>query len=386
MESKSRCFLLVFFLCLIGLLPNSSSNLAAAESAGVQSDSPSQLGADAETVTIEVIALDKKGNPVRNLKKEDFQLYEDGKKQEILSINEVSPEPVNFPAGQGPLPRGKTVLIVFDDRAIAQQYLKTARDTAERFVTKNMRPQDSFAVAAYANSMKILQDFTNDREKLLTAIKQNPDSVRGSASTHQLLISLDKIINAIAPIGGQKSILIYTQSGFTAPGNTDLNFYHSNLTGDLYKNVLKSAKISNVIFYSINPETLASAAGPTIDSPVPIGTSPLFLNPDRAARIQVMGSYVSVRALSTESGGYSIFDTNNLETELDKLGQQLSNYYVLSFRSNNPVRDAAYRKLRIRTKAKGVSLKYRPGYQAQSPAEKSSVRTETLLTSIEFTK
>jgi len=38
-----------------------------------------------ELTTIDVFALDKHGQPVPNLKKEDFELYEDGKKQEILS-------------------------------------------------------------------------------------------------------------------------------------------------------------------------------------------------------------------------------------------------------------------------------------------------------------
>jgi hypothetical protein len=44
---------------------------------------------DVDLTTIEVAAPDKNDNPVRNLKKEDFQLYEEGERQEILSIDEV---------------------------------------------------------------------------------------------------------------------------------------------------------------------------------------------------------------------------------------------------------------------------------------------------------
>jgi VWFA-related protein len=76
-----------------------------------------------------------------------------------------------------------------------------------------------------------------------------------------------------------------------------------------------------------------------------------------------------LRSLSSETGGFPIFNTNNLNQGLDKVDLELSNYYVLGFVSNNPKRDGKYRKLEVKTDAKGVKLKYRNGYSDPRPAD-----------------
>ena len=179
---------------------------------------------DVDLTTVEVTALDKKGNPVRNLKKEDFQLYEEGKRQEILSIDEVNadsgtPSLGTSPIDENGLRQGKTVLIIFDDGSIALGSHKASRNSARKFVQENMRPQDVFAVATFRMSMKILQNFTSNREEVLDAIGRAP-AVNGQGSLiyfEDLLRSLEAIDLSIASIKGQKSVLIYSQSSFLPP-------------------------------------------------------------------------------------------------------------------------------------------------------------------------
>ena len=135
MAGKSRMHSASCFACaLIGAgFQFIGSNLAGMPNAAAQSGSSFSLRVDVDLVTIEVIALDKKGKPVRNLKKEDFQLYEDGKKQEILSFDEVNGDSRISSLGITPLiesglHRGKTVLILFDDSTIPQRiHRKIAR-------------------------------------------------------------------------------------------------------------------------------------------------------------------------------------------------------------------------------------------------------------------
>ncbi len=68
------------FFCFIGFaLAFSASPRPAA-----QSGNSFKIRMDVDMATAEVSVVDKKGNPVPNLKKQDFQLYEDGRKQEIL--------------------------------------------------------------------------------------------------------------------------------------------------------------------------------------------------------------------------------------------------------------------------------------------------------------
>ncbi|HTY64302.1 MAG TPA: VWA domain-containing protein [Acidobacteriota bacterium] len=383
MSFKFRFILFLLFLCLLGLTPGT-----AVQGAYAQSEEPLKVRVDVETVTVDVIALDKNGDPVRNLKAGDFQLYEDGKEQEILSLDEVNAQSgssaLGVPLlGGGQQLRGKTVFIIFDDSSISAEYIKTVRDTAERFVREHMRPQDLFAVAQYDMSMKIIQNFTSDREQVLAAIQRPASSAAGSAIYFEnMLRALDAISLAMAPIKGQKSVLIYSQSGFSMG-------YSTATLGNTYAKTLQTAKKSNVVFYTISPGYLG---GPGGGMGTPIGMSGPAGGPMRGApggggrmdAITNLGPAVTLRSLATESGGYSIFNSNNLDAELNSFDRKISNYYVLGFQSNNPKHDGSFRKLEIKVRTKGVTLKHKPGYQDRHPVDvlASSKQERALLTAL----
>jgi hypothetical protein len=85
MAGKSGYIALISCLCSIGLAFSSPG-------AAVQSYSFFKVRVEVELGTVQISAPDYKGNPIRNLKKENFELYEDGKKQQIFSIDEVNAE------------------------------------------------------------------------------------------------------------------------------------------------------------------------------------------------------------------------------------------------------------------------------------------------------
>src|SRR5262249_49446615 len=124
-----------------------------------QSASANTLRVDVELITVEVIAQDKKGKPIQNLKKEDFRLMEDGKQQQIVTFdavkdNDEQPAPTSLADVDDQNRRGKVVLILFDDSTITPSQIKLTRDSAEKYVKQHMRPQDLFGVASYGLSMK----------------------------------------------------------------------------------------------------------------------------------------------------------------------------------------------------------------------------------------
>src|SRR5215831_17079715 len=142
-----------------------------------QSASSNTLRIDVELITVEVIALDKKGKPIQTLKKEDFRLMEDGKQQQIITFDAVNdsgaqPVPTSLADVDEQNRRGKVVLILFDDSTITSSQIKLTRDSAEKYVQQHMRPQDLFGVASYGLSMKIIQNFTHDAGKVVEAIRQ----------------------------------------------------------------------------------------------------------------------------------------------------------------------------------------------------------------------
>ena len=253
---------LIVSLCFIGL------NLNVANTPAAQSERPFRLRVEVELVTTEVIALNKRGEPVRNLKKENFKLYEDGKQQEILSFDEVAEESaVASTANLGQVGDersrpGKSVLIIFDDSTITSVHLKAARDSAATFAKQHMNPGDIFGVASFDMSLKIIQPFTSDRDAVLKAIGKPAVSSAGGAvgqmksltplaedsrRPQNLLRALNFLSMSIERIRGRKSILIYSES-----------MYSSDDLTSLYTNTLKTARRCNVIFYTVDPAGLQS--------------------------------------------------------------------------------------------------------------------------------
>jgi VWFA-related protein len=393
--TPNQAFKIFFMLGLINLcflMPAAGVLNAAAQSGG-----SFKIRADVDLVPVEVTVLDSKGKPVPNLKKEDFQLYEDLKKQEILSFDEVNESSGISSLGVVPLneenlPRGKTVLIIFDNNSIERGFFKKSRESADRFVREHMKPHDLFAVASYSSTMDFLQNLTSDRELVLAAIAQSANNMRELANLRnayleELFRSLAKINYSIAPLKGQKSVLLYGKTDYHSDNTvsfdtTDTSYFIMNK----FRDATESARRSNVVYYTIDPSSRAPE--PTDQDQQEIDKLKGIVGQqqmDAKTRIPVGKSLRPSFSLGRISGGFSIYDQNNIDGELDKLNQQISNYYILGFQSNNPKRDGAYRNLAVRTKLKGVTLRqYRYGYWDQRPIDTlaSSRYEKRLLTAL----
>jgi len=345
---------------LIGLTLCSSISVT---SAADKTERSFNLQTDADRVMIEVHAVDNKGRPARRLKKEDFRIYEDGKEQKIISFDVVrervrtSKSPPPPPQSELNLPP-KTVLILFDDSTIPEIYFKKSRDIAVRYVQEHMRPNDLFGVASWGTSMQLLQSLTDNQEEVLAAIEHSAKYQNTGGFFQHMLESLEQINISLEPLKGQKSIMIYGRLGtYTGSG-----LYEA------YNRTLTSAKISNVLYYTIDPGAQMGdiEAAPTSRSGF---STPGGLMP------------VTLRSLATESGGTSLLNTNDINGDLDNLDRQICNYYILGFQSNNPKHDSGFRSIKIKTEAKGISLKYRPSYKDKRPNDvlANSRHEQTLL-------
>jgi VWFA-related protein len=249
-----------------------------------------------DLVTIEVIAQDKKGAPMLGLKKENFKVYEDGKQQEIVTFDAVSdksdePVPTSLKDVDESSRRGKVVLILFDDSNITSSQIQMSRDAADKYVKAHMRPWDFFGVASYGLSLKILQNFTHDAEKVVAAIhqpamshadprlgqgmsreeltrvgaagqrgqpnRQDPMSGRNPALDQQarfrstvLLRTLGQLSNSMARVKGRKSVLMFSED-FPLASDAQVEL----------RNTIQAAQRANVAFYSIDARGLNSLGG-----------------------------------------------------------------------------------------------------------------------------
>ncbi len=164
--------------------PQTAQTVAAADKPEMNThDASIPLQSRVNLVPIRVVVRDAKGHPLGNLRKEDFQVFEDGKPQDIshfsietpTSLSETFVRP-DSPAGAvepenstpGFLPPSRFVALLFDDVHVNLQDLMRTKQAATRFVDSSLQPTDRVAVVTISGQSQM--DFTADRDNLHTAL------------------------------------------------------------------------------------------------------------------------------------------------------------------------------------------------------------------------
>jgi VWFA-related protein len=118
--------------------------------AGVRMRGPT-FGASARTVRVPVSVVDKVGHPVMGLRGEDFEVTEDGKKQEVTY----------FSGERRPL----RIALALDISASMELKIREVEDALRHFIDL-LEPQDEILVLVFNDHVDVVQDFTSDRDRL----------------------------------------------------------------------------------------------------------------------------------------------------------------------------------------------------------------------------
>src|SRR4029079_4154872 len=112
-----------------------------------------------------------------------------------------------------------------------------------------------------------------------------------------------------------------------------------------YRELLRQARRQNVSFYPITPGGLQA----------PVGL-PAILAYERATD--------DFRTLANETDGIAIVETNDLTAGINRIGDDLAAYYVLGYYTTNTKWDGGLRKIQVREKNTGKSIRARREYRA----------------------
>jgi len=145
------------------------------------------LRIETDLVQIDVVVTDKNGKLMRDLRREDFELFEDGKKQEIthFAIGTAS-QPAKWLAVEKKKPSEKSsadstpveiqadryIVIAVDDFHLAPENLIIAKRTLHRFINNQMVAGDQVAIATTSGNIGMFQQFTSERDALERAISR----------------------------------------------------------------------------------------------------------------------------------------------------------------------------------------------------------------------
>jgi len=271
-----------------------------------------------DVVSMTVTVTDSTSRYVTDLTEKDFEVFEDGVKQELTLFNKTN------------LPVALSLLI--DTSSSMEGRMTVAQDAAIGFVQK-LRPTDLGEVIGFDSRAEVLQKFTNSTAELEQAIRK---TVAGGSTSmnNALYISLK----------GLRKVPVQLEEEIRRQAIVLLSDGEDTSSLVTFEDVLDLARRSETAIYAI---------GLMEDSPV--GQSKGFREATYA-----------LRQLTNDTGGRAFFpsDVKNLGLVYGQIYDELSSQYTIGYSSKNPRRDGAWRRLVVRVTRPNVSARTKQGYFA----------------------
>jgi VWFA-related protein len=373
-----------------------------------------------DLVSTDVIARDGKGQFVPDLKKEDFEVFEDGVKQAVVSFTLVHGGRVfNVAAPPPPPPQegiilpatrpttdaaGRILLFFVDDLHLDFRNTGRIRDLFKRIQTTLLHDGDMWGMVSTGPS-SIAIDMNYDKRRFEEAIKkiagsglkpneiieapqssQGPSEVRYRA--HVAFSTAYDLVRNLEKVQNRRKALIYVSNGYDfnpfpearAGGGLFGQRNDQGEEGDLFQyerqgqqfadadlarelsDLTRAANRANVSMYTIDPRGLVG--GPDLDENV---------DPVEYANY-VRKSQDSLRVIAEETGGLAVVNQNDFDKALKRIDAETSDYYVLGYYSSNPDPTKKNRRIEVKSSRPNVSVWSRSGYSLRPipKPEKSS--------------
>jgi Ca-activated chloride channel homolog len=280
-----------------------------------KSDRPESIRINVELVNVAFSVRDKKGKLVNDLAKEDFKIFENNVEQSVTNFARETDLPL-------------AVALLIDASASIREKLTFEQEaTIDFFHTTLRRKVDRGMLVSFDVAIDILQDFTDDPD-LLTKAARKIKSGGGTKMFDAIYLACqEKLKNDPAP----RRALILISDGDDNSSNQDIG------------TVIDIARRADASIYAIstNSSGFFGMASPKLDK--------------------------VLKTLADETGGQALFPfkAEDLAKSFLDISQELRSQYSLAYRSTDPLRDGAFRSLRIECARKDMKIKTRKGYYAR---------------------
>jgi Ca-activated chloride channel homolog len=276
---------------------------------------PPSFRAGVDVVSLSVTVTDPSGRYVTGLTPEQFNVYEDGLRQDVAYFNGT-----NVPIA---------LALLLDTSVSMTDKIATAQEAAVGFA-RRLRPQDLGELIAFSDRTDVIQRFTGDQAALERAVRRTVAA--GSTSLYTAVyISLKELKKTRAATEQEirrQAIVVFTDGEDT-----------SSLVG--FDELLDLARRSETAIYAIG-----------LRSPT-----------ESAARTYSAADF-ALRQLAQETGGRTFFPARieDLGGVYGQIADELASQYVVGYVSKSTKRDGAWRRLTVRVNREGATARTRLGY------------------------
>jgi len=404
---------------------------------------PGSVNESAEAVLVEVPVrvTDRNGNPIPGLEAKDFEVFDDGKKQDILALDTIDLARKNLAPGEAapihPAAR-RHFLILFDFSFAHPKSILAAQRAAREFVVNGVSDTDFVAVATYTveQGLNLLVTFSADRAQVSRAIEtmglvateqlskdplafafdiakvlpvatglggkeSNAAAIVDTMQTmmaiakarqdqyarlrvRRLTESLTTLASALDSVSGRKDI-VYLSEGFESrllTGTKDTEQEREWIFSGEYWKVDGEKRFGNTTLQDDIRQVgnLFRRSDCVLHA---VDIAGLRLDPE-ATGVEMATSENSLFELAQPTGGEVFRNANDFRTQFGRLLTSTSLVYVLSFRPQATGHEARFHPLKVKCKVPGARVVARagyyerPSYRMLSPLERSLLAADVL--------
>jgi len=418
---------------LVALTAGLSAQTPAPTSGAAEAQEKPTFKVQVDLVTSDIIVRDEKGNFIPDLKRDEFEIYEDGVKQDISSMtvvtggrvtNVLAPPPPPPPEGIILPPSrpktdvsGRIFLFFVDDLHLQFHNTGRVRELFKKISKELVHDGDMFGIVSSGPS-SIAIDMTYDKTRLDEAIKkiagnelkptdiingpsgaEGPSEVRYRA--HVAFSTVNDLLNNLNSVTNRRKALIYVSDGYDFNPFQDARLGLMDPTSPFAQNemrrnerqstedgagasdpltnqqkqseVFADADLARELGELTRQANRSNVTMYTIDPRGLVGMGDI----DEQVDPQQWNEYVrksqdSLRVIAEETGGIAVVNQNDFSKALKRIDAETSDYYVLGYYSKNPDASKRRRQVEVKVSRKGASTWFRKEYVLKPPPAPTS--------------
>jgi VWFA-related protein len=374
-------------------------------------------------IQLDVSVTDSKGKPISDLRPDEIEIYENGKKQKITNLSFVSavrqvteaPKKKDVPKIDIPIPTTeirpenvrRTVALIVDDLTLSFGSAYYTRTALKKFVDEQMQDGDLVAIIRTGAGMGSLQQFTSDKKMLYAAIEKvrwNPmgtggvgafaaieptpleqaaasgaevsdediaaeknrmnaaDDFRNSIFAAGTLGAIRYVITGMSELPGRKSIIMFSDGFRMFTRDNDGNIDGREVL-ELLRKLVDFANRNSVVINTIDSRGLVYTGYTAADN-VTNTSAQAAIEAMNERSDQLFETQQGLSFLADQTGGISIRNSNDLAGGVRKILDDQS-YYLIAYEPDDATFDSTkvkFNKINVRVLRNGATARTRSGF------------------------